>query len=73
MSKIPKPTRKNTKGVPPSVESSFQTTNNLNKTNIKPMSFKVPAEFQKAFKQKALDEDISMVELLVRMFDKYNV
>jgi len=39
---------------------------------IKFMSFKIPETFQKRFKQRALDEGITMTELLKRSFDLYD-
>jgi hypothetical protein len=38
---------------------------------IKPMSFKLPESFNKEFKQFALDQGISLTELLKRSFHHY--
>lgn len=40
---------------------------------IKPMSFKVPESFFKEYKQFALDNDISLTELLKRSFQHFKV
>lgn len=71
MSKVP-PKRKG-KGDPPKPEKATQT-GNLEKggnQELKPMNFKVPAEFRKEFRTYASELDISMVELLRRCFDAY--
>lgn len=39
---------------------------------IKYMSFKIEESFQRQFKQRALDDGITMTELLKRSFDHYN-
>lgn len=38
---------------------------------IRPMSFKVPESFNRDFKQFALDNDISLTELLKRSFQHF--
>lgn len=38
---------------------------------IRPMSFKMPESFYKEFKQFALDNDVSLTELLKRSFQHY--
>lgn len=67
MAKISKPKR-NRKGAPPPPQV---TSNNLTKTTdyeMRPLNFKVPADFKKEFKGYAMEMDITMVELLQRSF-----
>jgi len=72
MAKIPAPKKlKSSKGQPPKEENS---SNNLEKKPKKErvaLNFSVDADFRKALKSVALEEEISMVELLKKMFDLY--
>lgn len=58
------------KGAAPKLEEA---SNNLGtqKEAIKFMSFKVGETFNRRFKQRALDEGITMTELLKRSFETY--
>ena len=38
---------------------------------LKPLNFKVPASFKKEYKQFALDNDLSLVDILKLSFSKY--
>jgi len=68
MANIPAPV-KGTKGKPP---SKAQTLDNLSRPEtgeLKPLNFKVAAEFHRAFKTFAAAHDLSMVQLLREGFD----
>ena len=66
MAKIAKP--KGTKGKP-----SSQTTDNLNdrEEELAPLNFKVSRSFKHEFRTYASERNITMRELLVRMFEDY--
>lgn len=64
----------NRKGTPPKIEEASTNLTNLPKkqTGIrKDLNFKVDADFKKEFKQYAMDKDITMHDLLIKMFDYY--
>jgi hypothetical protein len=69
MAKVPPPTQpKSRKGAPPPLE---QIQGNLDKpeaASLKPLNFKVPEDFYKEFKTFAVQQGISMVELLQQAF-----
>jgi hypothetical protein len=76
MAKIQKPqTAKARKGTPPKLdEAPIRADRNLDKTpnqEIVNINFKVPSEFRKEFKQYALSEGLSGVELFRRCFEEY--
>lgn len=68
---------KKTKGTPPPLESA--SSNLLKPTpapaaapeKLKDLNFKVPAQFAKEFKLQAVQEGVSMVDLLRRLFAEY--
>ena len=72
MAKIPGPKKsKKTKGTPPKETVSSE---NLHKSSEKQkvaLNFLVDAEFRKALKTYAIENDMSMVGLLKKMFDFY--
>jgi hypothetical protein len=69
MAKVPPPTQpKSRKGEPPPLE---RIPGNLDKPeagSLKPLNFKVPDDFRKEFKTYAVQQGISMVELLQQAF-----
>ncbi len=70
MAKISRPST-NRKGAPP---PEFEASANLNRApddNLKPLNFKVRAEFKREFKTFATSMDISMVQLLQECFEYY--
>lgn len=70
MAKISKPLT-NRKGVPP---PAFEASTNLTREpdqELKPLNFKVPAEFKREFKTYATQMDMSMVDLLQACFEFY--
>lgn len=75
MAKISKkPSRTNRKGLPPMVEEASNNLTNLpvKKTGIrKDLNFKVDPEFKRRFKNYATNNDLSMHDLLISMFDYY--
>lgn len=71
MAVIKKPAGRGTKGAPP---AELQASQNLSKSEdyeLRPLNFKVPAEFKRDFKSYATQLDISMVDLLQKCFDFY--
>lgn len=72
MAKIQKPnSAKRRKGTPPKEEEASRNLTKPSNQELKPLNFKVAAEFKKDFKLYALEHDISMVELLQRAFKFY--
>jgi len=70
MAKISRPSS-NRKGTPP---PEFEPSVNLNRSSdvdLKPMNFKVKAEFKREFKTFATSLDMSMVQLLQECFEHY--
>jgi hypothetical protein len=68
MANVPPPGKKSRKGPPPAAES---TVGNLEKSEpgtLKPLNFKVPAEFHREFKVYASQQGISMLDLLQEGF-----
>ncbi len=70
MAKIKKPTTNRKGAPPPPVEAS---TNLIRKSDqeLRPLNFKVSAEFKREFKSYATQMDTTMVELLQRCFAAY--
>lgn len=70
MAKIKKPVINRKGAPPPPAESS----DNLSRTpdqELRPLNFKVSAEFKREFKSYATQMDITMVDLLQRCFEAY--
>ncbi|MFK7948854.1 MAG: hypothetical protein AB8G11_14770 [Saprospiraceae bacterium] len=75
MAIIKKP-RKNRKGPPPEIEEASNNLTNLpvKKTGLrKDLNFKVDPDFKKEFKNFATDHDLSMHDLLIKVFNYYKV
>ena len=71
MAKISKPSSANRKGAPPpELEASTNLTRTPNE-DLKPLNFKVSAEFKREFKTYAAVNDMSMVQLLQDCFEHY--
>ena len=71
-----KPSRENRKGLPPVIEEASSNLTNLpvKKTGLrKDLNFKVDPQFKKRFKNFATDNDLTMHDLLVKMFEYYEV
>lgn len=71
-----KPPRKNRKGIPPVLEDASNNLTNLpvKKTGIrKDLNFKVDPDFKKEFKNFATNNDLSMHDLLIKVFNFYKV
>jgi len=72
MAKIPAPKKlKSSKGQPPKEKNSSKNLEKRPKIERVALNFSVDADFRKALKSAALEEEISMVELLKKMFDFY--
>lgn len=72
MAKIPPPkNKKATKGLPPTSSEASKNLTKPSNAELKPMNFKVENEFHKEFKGYAVDNDMSMVELLKEAFNYY--
>ena len=65
------PQRKSRKGLPPSEVQASSNLTTPDPTDLKPLNFKVPAEFRKAYKSFAVDHDMTMVDLLMETFAFY--
>ncbi len=70
MAKISKPIINRKGAPPPEVEASTNLTRTPDQ-ELRPMNFKVPAEFKREFKSYATQMDISMVQLLTTCFEFY--
>lgn len=68
MAKLQK--RSSGKGEIPKI-SDVQNNLDIPEEQIKPMSFKVPLEFNRRFKQFALDNDMSLTDLFKQSFIHY--
>ena len=71
-----KPPRKNRKGTPPSSEDTSNNLTNLPTKEVgkrKDLNFKVPSDFKKEFKNFATNNDLTMHDLLIKMFHFYKV
>jgi len=63
----PPPTRP-TKGLPPVPAATVGNLDKPEPQSLKPLNFKVPADFHKDFKSYAVGQGITMVELLYEAF-----
>lgn len=68
MTKIAPPNR-TTKGVPPAMSETLDNLDRPEAADLKPLNFKVPAEFHREFKAHAAIHGMSMVDLLKEGFD----
>lgn len=68
MTKIAPPNR-TTKGAPPTMSETLDNLDRPEAADLKPLNFKVPAEFHREFKAHAAIHGISMVDLLKEGFD----
>ena len=69
-----KPPRENSKGKPPTADEASSNLTNLSvkKTGLrKDLNFKVDPDFKRKFKNFATNSDLSMHDLLIKMFDYY--
>lgn len=72
MAKIAKAnSAKRRKGSPPKEEAASRNLTKPTNEELKPLNFKVAANFKKEFKQYAFDHDITMVDLLQKAFEHY--
>lgn len=72
MAKIPKPKNtKRTKGTPPKETISSENLHKPTSEQKVALNFLVASDFRKSLKAYALENDVSMVELLRRMFEFY--
>jgi hypothetical protein len=67
MAKIPPP--KSKKGKPPEPASAHANLDKPDPNDLKPLNFKVPAEFHREFKTYAASQGTSMLELLLEGFN----
>lgn len=70
MAKIKKPVI-NRKGAPPPEAGASANLSREPDQELKPLNFKVPAEFKREFKTYATQMDMSMVDLLQTCFEFY--
>ncbi len=70
MAKIKKPVINRKGAPPPELEASTNLTREPDQ-ELKPLNFKVPAEFKREFKTYATQLDMSMVDLLQACFEFY--
>ncbi|MET4103952.1 hypothetical protein ABIE58_003400 [Roseovarius sp. MBR-78] len=68
MTKIAPPQRTR-KGAPPSPSETLDNLHRSEAAELKPLNFKVPAEFHREFKAHAAIHGVSMVELLREGFE----
>jgi hypothetical protein len=68
MTKIAPPQR-TTKGAPPALNETLDNLDRAEAADLKPLNFKVPAEFHREFKAHAAIHGVSMVDLLKEGFD----
>ena len=69
-----KPARGNRKGAPPVIEEASNNLTNLTvrKTGLrKDLNFKVDPDFKRSFKTFATENDLSMHDLLIKIFEYY--
>ena len=72
MAKIQKPnSAKKRKGTPPKEQEMSRNLDKPTNQELKPLNFKISADFKKEFKQYAFDHDITMVQLLIKSFEYY--
>ena len=63
--------RSGTKGLPPPEGEASANLNKSSSKELKHLNFYVPAELKKRFKQRSLDEEISMRDLFEKCFNFY--
>ena len=63
------PPQRTTKGAPPSMRETLDNLDRPEAANLKPLNFKVPAEFHREFKAHAAIHGVSMVDLLREGFE----
>ena len=80
MAKISSKRPTNRKGAPPKAEDASNIMTSVptlkpavpkEKVTRKDLNFKVPADFKKRFKNFATNQDMSMLELLIKSFEAY--
>lgn len=59
------------KGFPPAENDVNKNLESLSSTELVALNFKVSLEFKEAFKDKAHNKKITMVDMLKRMFESY--
>jgi hypothetical protein len=64
MANVPPPRKKSRKGPPPAVEMTIGNLEKIEPGALKPLNFKVPADFHREFKVYASQQGMSMLELL---------
>ena len=64
MANVPPPLKKSRKGPPPAVEMTIGNLEKTEPSTLKPLNFKVPADFHREFKVYASQQGMSMLELL---------
>lgn len=67
----PPPNKKTTKGTPPLEITASSNLNKSNEGDLVPMNFKVTKEFKKEFRSEAMELEITMTDLLKKMFEQY--
>lgn len=68
MANVPPPAKKSRKGPPPAAEATVGNLEKAEPGSLKPLNFKVPAEFHREFKVYASQQGISMLDLLQEGF-----
>lgn len=68
MANVPPPAKKSRKGQPPIVEMTVGNLEKAEPGTLKPLNFKVPAEFHRDFKVYASQQGMSMLDLLQEGF-----
>ncbi len=68
MATVPPPAKKSRKGPPPAVEMTIGNLEKAEPGSLKPLNFKVPAEFHRDFKVYASQQGMSMLDLLQEGF-----
>ena len=68
MANVPPPTKKSGKGLPPSIELTVGNLEKAEPGSLKPLNFKVPADFHREFKVYASQQGMSMLDLLQEGF-----
>lgn len=68
MANVPPPARKSGKGLPPPVELTVGNLEKAEPGSLKPLNFKVPADFHREFKVYASQQGMSMLDLLQEGF-----
>lgn len=68
MANVPPPAKQSRKGLPPQAESTVGNLEKAEPGTLKPLNFKVPADFHREFKVYASQQGISMLDLLQESF-----